>query len=67
MSAIDPFVANRLKVVAVGGITLLNLHPILEKGVMGVGVIGSILNSKNPIETTIQFLHELQLYKNNGL
>ena len=47
VSAIDPFVENRLKVVAVGGITLLNLHQILEKGVLGVGVIGSILNSKN--------------------
>ena len=44
LSAIDPFVENRLKIVAVGGITLLNLHQILEKGVLGVGVIGSILN-----------------------
>ena len=67
LSAIDPFVANRLKVVAVGGITLSNLHQILEKGAFGVGVIGSILNSKKPIETTMKFLHELQLHKNNGL
>ena len=33
LSAIDPFV-NRLKVVAVGGITLSNLHQILEKGAL---------------------------------
>ena len=31
LSAIDPFIVNRLKIVVVGGVTLLNLHQILQK------------------------------------
>ena len=62
LSAVDPFVVKQLKIVVVGGVTLLNLHQILAKGVLGVGVIGSILKSTNPIDKTVQFLHELQKY-----
>ena len=67
LSAIDPFVVNQLKIVVVGGVTLLNLHLILQKRVLGVGVIGSILKSTNPIDTTVKFLHELQKYKIDNL
>ena len=67
LSAIDPFIDHQLKIVVVGGVTILNLHQILQKGTLGVGVIGSILKAQNPIDQTLEFLYELQKYKIGNL
>ena len=49
-------------IVAVGGITQQNLFQVLDCSVFGVGVIGSILQKKNPVATAKDFLILMQKY-----
>ena len=44
------------KIVAIGGISLLNLYSVIKTGVNGVAVVSAVVNSKFPDETTSEFL-----------
>jgi thiamine-phosphate pyrophosphorylase len=39
-----------LPIVAIGGITYDDLTPILETGVSGIAISGSILRAENPVD-----------------
>ena len=52
----------QIPIIAVGGITEQNIRQILDLSVAGVGIIGSILQSKEPLITTKKFLNMIQDY-----
>lgn len=41
----------KIPVLAIGGIGINNIHEVIQTGVHGVAVIGSVLKSKNPVKT----------------
>ena len=47
-------------IVAIGGITLNDIEPIMATGVHGVAVSGSIIRASDPTETTRQMLQLLE-------
>lgn len=48
-----------LPIVAIGGITLNDVEPIMETGVRGIAVSGAIVNADDPVICTTEFLHRL--------
>lgn len=59
--------AITIPVVAIGGITLADVHDILETGVSGIAVSGSILTADDPAEETRKFVETIKkhtLWKN---
>lgn len=49
-----------LPIVAIGGITLADVLPIMQTGVDGIAVSGAILNAKDSVRETTKFLAELR-------
>jgi thiamine-phosphate pyrophosphorylase len=54
--------ASKLAIFGAGGITLENIHSVLEAGVDGVAVTSAILKSKNPEQTAHLFKESLKKY-----
>ncbi len=52
-----------IPIVAVGGITINDVTPLLEAGVNGVAVSGAIAMASDPVETTRQFVEILDNFK----
>ena len=50
-------------VVAIGGITPEDITDILETGVSGIALSGTILNAQNPVEQTRDIIEKLQVNK----
>ena len=48
-----------LPVVAIGGITLDDIEPLMDKGVNGVAMSGAIINAPDPTEYTARVLAHL--------
>ena len=44
------------KIVAIGGINLLNLDSVIKTGVSGIAVVSAVINSEFPDKTTSEFL-----------
>lgn len=53
----------RTPVVAIGGITLDDVIPLMECGVSGIAVSGGILNAEDPVVETEKFLNLLYRYR----
>lgn len=53
-----------LPIVAIGGITLEDIPVIMETGVSGIALSGTILHSDNPILETKKIINTLNLWKN---
>lgn len=51
--------------VAVGGITLEDILPIMEAGVSGIAVSGAIAFAPDPAKTTADFIRALESFKKN--
>ncbi|MDE6484102.1 MAG: thiamine phosphate synthase [Duncaniella sp.] len=51
--------ANRLPIVAIGGITIDDIRPVLATGVNGIAMSGAIINSPDPVEYTRNVMHLL--------
>lgn len=49
--------ALRIPVCAIGGITLEDVMPLLETGVQGIAISGSVLRADDPAAMMQQFLH----------
>lgn len=58
LAALDA--TKRVPVVAIGGIELSDVPAVMAAGVDGIAVSGSILRSKDPIQTTADFLRLLE-------
>lgn len=63
-------IANEMKVqhisipiVAIGGITLTDIPAIMQTGVTGIALSGSILKAANPIEETNKVLNKIKQWK----
>lgn len=52
-----------IPIVAIGGICLEDTRAIMETGVNGIAVSGSIVNSTNPLETTRRFVEILKEFE----
>ena len=50
----------QIPVVAIGGICLEDVVPLLETGVTGIAVSGAIVNAADPMEETRKFLAEIK-------
>ncbi len=50
----------RVPLVAIGGITLDNVHEVIEAGVDGVAVISAVCGAPDPAETTRRFLDAIR-------
>lgn len=48
-----------LPIVAIGGITLDDVAPIMQTGVNGIAVSGAIVNAVDPVDETSQFMQAL--------
>ncbi|MBQ8442231.1 MAG: thiamine phosphate synthase [Bacteroides sp.] len=53
-----------LPIVAIGGITVEDILAIMETGVSGIALSGTILHSENPILETKKIINTLNLWKN---
>lgn len=53
-----------LPIVAIGGITVEDIPAIMETGVSGIALSGTILHSENPILETKKIINTLNLWKN---
>ena len=51
-----------LPIVAIGGITLEDIPAIMQTGVTGIALSGTILRAENPVEETEKIIRQL---KNN--
>lgn len=58
---IEKMKENRLRIpiVAIGGITYEDIPAIMETGVQGIALSGTILNADNPVEETRRILHAI--------
>lgn len=52
-----------LPIVAIGGITLVDIPAIMQTGVTGIALSGSILKADNPIEETNKILNNIKQWK----
>lgn len=53
-----------LPIVAIGGITAADIPTIMQTGVTGIALSGTILRAENPIEETKQIINILEQWKN---
>ena len=49
-------------IVAIGGITLDDVEPIMSTGVNGLAVCGAIADAHDPVEATAEFIEKLNKY-----
>ncbi|MBD5368709.1 MAG: thiamine phosphate synthase [Bacteroides sp.] len=47
---------NKLPIVAIGGITIDDIEPILATGVNGIAMSGAIINAPDPVEYTLRVM-----------
>ena len=52
----------RIPILAIGGITLDDVAPLMETGVMGIAVSGAIIHAADPIEATRRFIEAINIY-----
>lgn len=52
-----------LPVVAIGGLTINDVDPLMAAGVNGIAVSGAIISAENPVETTEEFITKLNNYR----
>ncbi len=52
-----------LPVVAIGGVTVNDIPQIMQTGVSGIALSGTILHAKNPVEETAKILEVIGKYK----
>lgn len=52
----------RIPIVAIGGITKGDIPSIMETGVTGIALSGSILKAENPVDETRQILDQIKRY-----
>lgn len=52
-----------IPIVAIGGITLTDIPAIMQTGVTGIALSGSILKAANPIEETNKILNKIKQWK----
>lgn len=50
---------NKLPVVAIGGITLEDVEPVIATGVNGIAVSGAIINAPDPVAYTAEIMEKL--------
>jgi thiamine-phosphate pyrophosphorylase len=53
-----------LPIVAIGGITKEDIPALMETGITGIALSGSILRAENPIEEMKEFIKTIHLWKN---
>ena len=53
-----------LPIVAIGGITKEDIPPLMETGITGIALSGSILRAENPIEEMKEIIRIIKLWKN---
>lgn len=53
-----------LPIIAIGGITVEDIPAIMETGVSGIALSGTILHSDNPLSETKKIINTLNLWKN---
>lgn len=54
---------SELPVVAIGGITLDDIDPLMETGINGVAMSGAIINAPDPKEYTAKVIEALNRYQ----
>ena len=54
---------SELPVVAIGGITLDDIIPLMETGINGVAMSGTIINAPDPKEYTAKVIEALNRYQ----
>ena len=54
---------SELPVVAIGGITLVDIDPLMETGINGVAMSGAIINAPDPKEYTAKVIEALNRYQ----
>ena len=52
----------RIPILAIGGITLDDVAPLMETGVTGIAVSGAIIHAADPIEATRRFIEAINIY-----
>lgn len=52
-----------LPVVAIGGVTISDIPEIMQTGVSGIALSGTILHAENPQEETVKILEVIEKYK----
>lgn len=52
-----------LPVVAIGGVTVNDIPEIMQTGVSGIALSGTILHAENPVEETAKILEVIEKYK----
>ena len=57
----------KVPVVAIGGINIADVSTVMQCGVNGIAVSGSILQSIDAKEATMQFIEEIRQYDNNEI
>jgi len=57
---------NHIPIVAIGGIEIQDIMPIMATGVDGIAISGTILRAENPIETTCNILKKLDYERFNN-
>ena len=51
-----------IPILAIGGITLDDVAPLMETGVTGIAVSGAIIHAADPIEATRRFIEAINIY-----
>lgn len=52
-----------LPIVAIGGLTIDDVDPLMAAGVNGIAVSGAIISAENPVEMTEKFMTKLNNYR----
>lgn len=52
-----------LPIVAIGGLTIDDVDPLMAAGVNGIAVSGTIISAENPVEMTEKFMTRLNNYR----
>ncbi len=53
-----------LPIVAIGGITLTDIPELMQTGVSGIALSGSILGAEDPVKETIKIVNTIRKWKN---
>ena len=53
-----------LPIVAIGGITQKDIPSLMETGIRGIALSGSILQAEHPIEEMKEIINTIEIWKN---
>jgi thiamine-phosphate pyrophosphorylase len=53
----------KIPIVAIGGITEEDIHPILKTGINGIALSGTIMNADNPVDKMKQIINNTYIFK----